>query len=298
MPLHPQAEAYLAQIAGLPSLEQVPIDEARALYEAGFRRAAGPADHVNEVSDQLLPGAGLAVRVYSPVDARGTLVFLHGGGWTFGSIASHDVLCRALARRTPCRVISVDYRLAPEDPYPCGLEDAWAALREAFERQRGPIAVGGDSAGANLAAVCALRARDAKLPLAFQLLLYPATDAARDTASHRELAEGYRLTRDALDWYYGNYLGPDGDPADPEISPLRARHLAGLAPAFVTTAEFDPLRDEGEAYAARLGAAGVPVTLRRYDGQIHGFYSLGGVIDCTDAALDDAADALQQAFSR
>jgi acetyl esterase len=299
LPLDPQAAAHLAEIADLPRLEALPIDEARALYVAGFRRAAGPADHIGEISDQLLPGTGgaLPVRIYAPRDLHGTLVFLHGGGWTFGSIESHDAICRALAGRAGCRVVSVEYRLAPEHPHPCGLEDAWTALTWALESFEAPVGVGGDSAGANLAAVCALRARDAGMPLRFQLLLYPATDAGRDTDSHRELAEGYRLTQESLDWYYGNYLGPAGDPADPEISPLLAEELAGVAPAFVTTAEFDPLRDEGEAYAARLRAAGVPVAARRYDGLIHGFYSLGGVISRANGALDDAAEAVREAFA-
>jgi acetyl esterase len=254
---------------------------------------------VDQISDQPLPGAGGAVptRIYAPRDVHGTLVFLHGGGWTFGSIESHDAICRALAARAGCRVVSVEYRLAPEHPHPCGLEDAWMVVKRAVESFDAPVGVGGDSAGANLAAVCALRARDAKVPLALQLLLYPATDAGRDTASHRQLSEGYRLTDEALDWYYANYLGPGGDPADPEISPLRADELRGVAPAFLTTAEFDPLRDEGEAYAERLRRAGVPVTMRRYDGMIHGFYSLRGVIDRADSALDDAARAVREAFA-
>jgi acetyl esterase len=191
----------------------------------------------------------------------------------------------------------VEYRLAPEHPYPQGLEDAWRALTWAVESYAGPVAVGGDSAGANLAAVCALRARDAGLPLAFQLLLYPATDATRSTRSHRDFADGYRLTQTSLDWYYGNYLGPAGDPTDPEISPLRAPDVVGVAQAFVTTAEFDPLRDEAEDYVARLHDAGVPVTLRRYEGMIHGFYSLRGVIARADSALDDAAVALRSALA-
>jgi acetyl esterase len=300
VPLDPQAEAYLAEIVDLPPLETLPVHEGRSLYLAGFRRAAGPAEDVDDISDQRLPGlsGGLPVRVYAPRAARGTLVYLHGGGWVFGSIETHDVICRALARRAGCRVIAVEYRLAPEHPYPSALEDGWTALGWAAEHADGPVGIGGDSAGANLAAVCALRARDTGLKLALQLLLYPATDATRSTRSHRVFGEGYRLTRVALDWYYGHYLGIVGDPADPRISPMRAPQLAGVAPAFVTTAEFDPLRDEGEAYAARLRESGVPVTLRRYDGQIHGFYSLGGVIDRTDEALDDAAVGIREGFAR
>ena len=297
--LDPDAAAHLAEVAALPRLETLPVDEARALYLAGFRRTAGPVEEVDEISDQLLPGPGgeLPIRVYAPSQPQGTLVFLHGGGWTIGNIESHDVICRAIARRAGGRVVSVEYRLAPEHPYPRALEDAWMALTWAVETFDAPVGVGGDSAGGNLAAVCALRARDADLPLQLQMLLYPVTDAARDTASHRDFGEGYRLTREALDWYYGNYLSDGADPADPEISPLKAEELAGVAPTFVTTAEFDPLRDEGEAYAARVDKAGVPVAFRRYDGMIHGFYSLGGVISRTDSALDDAAHAIREAFA-
>jgi acetyl esterase len=207
-------------------------------------------------------------------------VYLHGGGWVVGSIESHDPVCRRLAARTPCVVVSVDYRLAPEHPFPAGLEDAWAATEwvaaHAAELGADRVAVGGDSAGGNLAAVVALRARDRGLPLALQVLIYPVIDADLDSPGYREHGEGVNLTRAKMAWYWERYLaGADG--FAPEASPLRAADLAGVAPALVQTAEHDPLVHEGEAYAHALEAAGVPVALTRYDGQIHGFVRLAAL---------------------
>jgi len=298
MPLDPQVEAYLEAVANLPPLHTLPVDEARQAYAVGVRLTAGPPDEVERIEDRRLPGpAGeIPVRVYTPEGAgAGTLVYLHGGGWVIGSLDTHDGVCRALARRAACTVVSVDYRLAPEHHYPAAVVDAWAATAWALHTSSGPVAVGGDSAGGNLAAVVAIRARDRGFPLALQLLLYAATDAEMTTESHGAFADGYRLTRAGMEWYWGHYLA-ERDGAAPEASPLRAPDLSGVAPAFVTTAEYDPLRDEGEAYARRLEEAGVPTTLRRYDGLIHGFYMLGGVVDRTATALDEAAAALREAF--
>jgi acetyl esterase len=230
------------------------------------------------------------------------LVYLHGGGWVVGSLETHDGVCRALASRTPCVVAAVDYRLAPEHRFPAAVEDAWAATAWVAEHAASiggdpdRIAVGGDSAGGTLATACAIRARDHGLRLALQLLVYPVTDHRFDTASYEECAEGYGLTRDAMRWYWAQYLGPD-DGSSPEASPLRAADLAGLAPAHVVTAEYDPLRDEAEAYAARLEEAGVPVRLDRCEGLIHGFLRMPGTIRRADAVLDDAAAALREAFA-
>ena len=300
MPLDPQVQSYLEAVAGLPPMHTLPVDEARRTYQAGVPATFGPVDDVESVADRRIPrpGGELAVRIYEPAGAGpGTLVYLHGGGWVIGSLDTHDGICRALARRAGCKVVSVDYRLAPEHPYPAGLVDAWAATAWAIHTATGPVAVGGDSAGGNLAAVVALRARDRGFPLALQLLLYPATDAAMNTESHRALAEGYRLTGTTMRWYWDLYTG-DADPADPEISPLLAPDVSGVAPAFVSTAEYDPLRDEGEAYAQRLEEAGVVVALRPYEGLIHGFYTLGGLVERSSPALDDAAAALAAAFAR
>jgi acetyl esterase len=298
MPLDPQVEAYLASIAELPPVWSLPVEEARANYLAATPANIGPLDEVASIDDRRLPGpeGEIPIRIYTPTEAPlGTFVFFHGGGWVLGNLDSHDVMCQAFAARTPCRVIAVDYRLAPEHPYPAALVDAWAATAWSLHTATGPVAVGGDSSGGNLAAVVALRARDRGFPVALQALMYPVTDAAMDTRSYEECADGYRLTRRSMEWYWGHYRG-DADPADPELSPLRAADLAGVAPAFVTTAEFDPLRDEGEAYAERLREAGVAVTLKRYDGLIHGFYTLGAHIEATSAAYDDVASALRAAF--
>jgi len=298
MPLYPQVRAYLDSIADVPPLYTYPPDEARATYAAGAPLTAGRADAVASIEDRTLPGpqGPIPVRIYEAGDVRGTFVFFHGGGWVVGSIETHDVMCRAIARRAGCRLVSVDYRLAPEHRYPAAVVDTWAALAWQLHAAEGPVAVGGDSAGGNLAAVCAVRARDRGFPLAAQLLLYPALDPDMDTATYREFADGYRLTRDAMEWYWGHYLGGESR-SDPEVNPLLQTDLSGVAPAFVTTAEFDPLRDEGEAYAERLREAGVPVALKRYDGLIHGLYTLGGVIDRAAEAYDDAAAALRAAFS-
>jgi acetyl esterase len=262
---------------------------------------------VAAVEDRRLagPGGELPVRVYRPPGTGPfpALVYLHGGGWVLGGLDTHDGTCRALARAVPCVVVSVDYRLAPEHPFPCAAEDAWAATRHvaanaaAFGAEPGRIAVGGDSAGGNLAAVVALMARDRGGPsLVHQLLVYPVIDAAMDTPSYRENAEGYFLTADAMAWFWGHYVPDPAARRNPYASPLRAADLAGVAPAQVLTAEFDPLRDEGETYAARLRAAGVPVTLRRFDGMIHGFFSMTGSLDQAAVAVEEAAVGLRAAF--
>jgi acetyl esterase len=298
MPLDPQVRTYLDSIADVPPLYSYPVDEARAAYEAGVPLTSGPADDVASVENRTLPGpqGPIPVRIYESGEVRGTFVFFHGGGWVVGNLDTHDVMCRAIARRAGCRLVSVDYRLAPEHRYPAAVVDTWAALAWHLHASDGPVAVGGDSAGGNLAAVCAVRARDRGFPLAVQLLLYPALDPRMDTATYREFADGYRLTRAGMEWYWGHYLG-DESRADPEVNPLLQADLSGVAPAFVTTAEFDPLRAEGEAYAERLREAGVPVSLKRYEGLIHGLYTLAGVVDRVAEAYDDAAAALRAAFA-
>jgi len=298
VPVDPQVRAYLDSIAGAPPIYSYPVTEARAIYEAGVPLTAGPADDVTSVEDRQLPGpqGPIPVRVYRGGDLPGTFVFFHGGGWVVGNLDTHDVMCRAIARRAGCRLVAVDYRLAPEHPYPAPLVDAWAALAWHLHADDGPVVVGGDSAGGNLAAVCALRARDRGMPLAGQLLMYPVIDPGMGSETYRDFADGYRLTRAGMEWYWGHYLGST-PAADPEINPLLRDDLAGVARAFVTTAEFDPLRAEGEAYAARLRAAGVPVTVKRYDGLIHGLYTLAGIVDRVAEAYDDAAAAIRAAVA-
>ncbi len=229
-------------------------------------------------------------------------LYFHGGGWVLGGLNTHHGVCATLAQQAGCVVCSVDYRMAPEHRFPAAVDDAWAVTTWAAEHadelggRPGALAVGGDSAGGNLAAVCALKARDTGLPLALQLLVYPVMDADLETSTYREFAEGYFLTAYAMRWFWDHYL-PEGDRFQPDASPLRADDVSGTAPALVITAEFDPLRDEGEAYARRLEEAGVPVTLSRYDGMIHGFYRMPAVIDRANDALAESSAALSAAFA-
>lgn len=302
--LDPQAEAFLHRLRalGAPGFGEQPVAEARRAMEEGAAALFGPVDPV-PWEDGALPGpAGpIPVRRYAPPEAGpGTLVYFHGGGFVLGSLDSHHGLCARLASRSGCRVLAVDYRLAPEHPFPAAVEDAWAAVEWAC--RGGPsgrpqtVAVGGDSAGGNLAAVCALRARDRGVPLALQLLIYPVLDASLDTPSYRTFAEGYYLTREGMRWFWDQYL-PQGDRLQPEASPLRARDLGGVAPARVITAGCDVLRDEAEAYAGRLRAAGVEVALSRYEGLIHGFLRMPAVLDRAREALEEAAAAVRRALA-
>jgi len=308
--LDPEVKAFLDLLAaaGVLPNDQLGVEEARRVTDAGAPALFGPLDPVGSVVDQAVPGpAGpVRVRVYEPAGAERpypALVYLHGGGWVVGSLDSHDGVCRALAARTPCVVVAVDYRLGPEHRFPAAVEDAWAATAWVAEHaasigaDTARVAVGGDSAGGNLAAAVALRARDHGLPLALQVLVYPAMDYDFDRPSYVAYADGYGLTREAMRWYWDLYLGPDGDGFDPEASPLRATDVVGVAPALVITAEYDPLRDEGEEYAARLAEAGVSVTLSRYDGIIHGFFRMPGTISRAHHALDESAAALSAAFA-
>ncbi len=239
------------------------------------------------------------MRVYRPLSTEilPVVIWFHGGGWVVGSLDSHDPVCRALANRTPCVVVAVDYRLAPEAPFPAALDDSWAATQwvaaEALKlgADASRIVVAGDSAGGNLAAAVALRARDAGLELALQVLVYPVTDSDLDSESYTRLATGLNLTRAKMAWYWAQYLG-GAEGSSPEASPLRAPDLAGVAPALVQTAEHDPLLSEGEAYAARLAEAGVPVTLTRYDGVIHGFIRMPALVAEADFSLAEIATAV------
>jgi acetyl esterase len=232
-------------------------------------------------------------------------VFYHGGGWVIGDLEVADRPCRSLCAGAGCVVVSVDYRLAPEHRFPAAADDAYAAAQwvsaHAADLGADParLAVGGDSAGGNLTAVVALMARDqGGPPIAFQLLIYPVAGCDLDTVSYRDNAEGYLLTRAAMEWFWGHYIPDEAARRHPYASPLSAENLAGLPPAFVVTAEYDPLRDEGEAYAERLRRAGVPVTLKRYAGMIHGFFQLAGVLDQGRQVLTDASSALREALTK
>jgi len=311
MPLNSQAQALLEEMSkqGLPPFEQMSPTFARVVAMS-FRDLQGEPENVAEVRDILVPGpAGkLPVRVYhpGPGEKLPLLVYFHGGGWVIGDIEVVDRPCRALANAGRCVVASVNYRLSPETKFPGPVEDCYAATAwlaaHAAELGADPlrVGVGGDSAGGNLAAAVTLMARDRNGPkLAFQLLIYPVTAPAKGTtfASYTENAENYLLTRAAMEWFWDHYLNTEDEGRNPYASPLFAADHSRLPPAMVITAEFDPLRDEGEAYAERLHAAGVPVALQRYDGMFHGFFAMTEMLDTARDAMELAKERLRQAFA-
>lgn len=308
MSIDPCFRALLA----MPGLELRPPP--REIGAAGLRAAlaANPLppvekETVHEVRELTAPGpeGAIRVRLYRPTAATTlpVVVFFHGGGFVICDLETHDPLCRSLARRSGCAVASVEYRLAPETRFPGPLEDAYSATAwlasqaSALGLDAGRIAVCGDSAGGNLAAAVAMLARDRGRPhLSYQALIYPVTDLACDSASARELSKGYLLTRDMMRWFAECYLGDQSEVANPLASPLRAPDLAGLPPATMVTAEFDPLRDEGEAYADRLREAGVAVVGRRYLGMLHGFMSMPYATPLATRGVTDVAHDLKAAL--
>ena len=305
MPVDPQLRLLdLLATSGAPSITSLQPEAARALMAA--MRGNAREVEVHTIADHTAPGpAGdVPVRVYSPAGEGPfpLLVWIHGGGWVLGSVEESDPVARGLSVAADCVVASIEYRLAPEHPFPAGLEDCWAALRwcvdHADDLRVDPdrLAIGGDSAGGNLAAACTVLARDAGgPPLRFQLLVYPVVDFDATTRSMVDNAEGYLLTREVMQWFYDHYTNPD-QRNDPRAAPLRADDLSGLPPALVITAEYDPLRDEGEAYGRRLAEAGVPVTVTRYDGMIHAFFSMTAFADRALEAEAEAGAALRRAF--
>jgi acetyl esterase len=316
MPLDPQVKGMLDAMAqmGLDHFERISTFSAPSLRAAlDAQRMPVAAPEVAKVEDRTIPGPDgndVPIRIYWPVPSvadAGTppalVVFFHGGGWVFGGLETHDATVRSLVDLTGYIFVSVDYRLAPEHRFPAAPEDCFAAARWAAEHAEtlgadpARLAVAGDSAGGNLAAVVSLMARDRGGPqLAFQLLIYPCTDMDPGAyPSHRDNERGYFLTAESMAWFYDHYAG-DADRTHVHLSPIKEPDLAGLPPALVITAEFDPLRDEGEAYAERLRAAGVPVECVRYDGQIHGFFSMTTAIDRAKDAQAAAASALRGAL--
>ncbi|ACM33447.1 Alpha/beta hydrolase fold-3 domain protein [[Acidovorax] ebreus TPSY] len=295
--------------AGRPPLHTLSPAQARAAYELGAGVLELPKAALPRVEDLRIPardGTPLPARLYAPTasDAQALplLLYLHGGGFTIGSIATHDVLCRELARLAGCMVVSLEYRLAPEHPFPTASDDAWDALawlaQHATTLGADPsrLAVGGDSAGGTLAAVCALQARDAGLPLALQLLIYPGTTAHQDTPSHTEFAHGLVLERAAIGWFFDQYIPSRAEREDWRFAPLLAPDAEGVAPAWIGLAEYDPLVDEGVEYADKLRAAGVPVQLEIYRGVTHEFIKMGRALPEARQAHADAAAALRSAF--
>jgi len=311
MPLDPQAEILLGLVkqSGLPEFWQLTPDQAREHFIARVRKTEA-RDSIYRSRDQRIPGpaSDIPIRIYWPREPNEgelfpSLLWFHGGGFVIGNLDTHDSACRMLANQTDCMVVAVDYRLAPEFKFPAAVDDCRAALRwlAAHAREIGAdperIAVGGDSAGANLAAVMALLARDEGYPkLVFQLLIYPCAAPEPETASHRAFADGYLLTRQTIVWFYKHYLRTQRDTQDFRFAPLVAKDLSGLPPALVMVAGYDPLRDEGVEYTTKLIQAGNRVTLINYEGMMHGFILAGGVLDAARQAIAQSAAALREAF--
>jgi acetyl esterase len=311
MPLDPLLKGFLDQMAAQPQpkLWELNAPAGRELF-AALMQAVGPKDvPIGSVKDLVIPGpvGEIAARSYAPVAGGGeplpTLVFFHGGGFVIGNVETHDGLCRMLANESKCRVISVDYRLSPEHKFPAAVDDALAAVTwiEANAAQLGVdanrVAVGGDSAGGSLAAVVSQLARDAGTPkIAFQLLLFPVTHIGADTHSRRAFADGYFLEGKGLEWFFNHYFEPGADRAQPKASPLLAEKFAGLPPAYIMVAGFDPLHDEGVAYAEKLRAAGVAVMLDDHPGMVHDFIYLQAVLPKAAEALASAARAVKEAL--
>lgn len=309
MPLDPQAQAFLDQMVafGAQPLNTLSPEDARKAFDLLAELSELKPEPVAKVEDRLIPGpvGQIPIRVYTPqgTEPFPVLIFFHGGGFVLGSIKIYEELCRALTNGADCIVVSVDYRVAPEHKFPAAVEDCYAAIKwvagnaKAIGGDPTHIAVGGDSAGGNLAAVVSLMARDQGTPpLVYQLLVYPTTSFALDTPSCQENADGYFLTRDDMVWFRNLYLRSNADRDDPYASPLQAQDLRGLPSALVITAEFDPLRDEGEAYAARLREADVAVVCTRYNGMIHGFLSMP--FDQGKKGRQEVVAALRSAFAK
>jgi acetyl esterase len=291
-----------------PALHDVPPEQARLLYEKGSGILDVPGPELARVEDLTIPardGFALSAKLYaSSVEKLPVLMYFHGGGFTIGSVATHEALCRRLAALAHCAVVSVDYRLAPEHKFPTAANDAWDALTWLFAQAKAlglddtRIAVGGDSAGGTLAAVCAIQAREAGKALKLQLLIYPGTTAHQDTPSHKAFTDGPVLSAASIDYFFDHYVNAREDRDDWRFAPLNAPDLEGVAPAWIGLAECDPLVDEGVLYADKLRAAGVNVDLEIYRGVTHEFIKMGRAIPEALQAQADAAKALAQAFSK
>jgi len=312
MPLDPDAQLVIDMIraAGRPPFETLTPDEARQAYSNSRKVLQPPAEDVAEVRDLVAPGPAGAIplRLYrgngtAAADKLPALIYYHGGGWLLGDLDSHDVVCRRFANLARCRVVSVDYRMAPEHKFPASVDDCAAATRWAMTQagalgiDPSRVAVGGDSAGGNLAAVIALMARDGTLPpVTFQLLIYPATDMMMTTVSSQTITDGVPLTAKTMRWFIDHYMRGRDDERDWRASPLRAADLSGTAQALVVTCAYDPLCDEGVAYARRLEREGVRVTHLHFSDQTHGFMSMGRIVRAADVAIDMMGAVLKKAL--
>ena len=310
MALDPQAQAVIDLVikSGRPAYNTLSPKDARQLFRETRPASTPTPPEIGAVRNLVAqgPGGPIPLRVYRPAGVAASvalpgLLYFHGGGWVIGDLDTHDVLCRQLTAEAGVTVVNVDYRLAPEHKFPAAADDAWAATRwtvahaSEFGVDAGRLAVGGDSAGGNLAAVVALQARDAGAPvIKLQVLVYPVTDVAAESRSYQDFSEGYMLTRESMRWFTAHYLAAAGQAYDWRVSPLRASSHAGLPPALVVTAGFDPLRDEGAAYAAKLQQAGVLVDYVCYGGMIHGFAGMGKLIETGNRAVSHIAATLRQ----
>jgi len=310
MALDPQAQAVIDLVikSGRPAYNTLSPKDARQLFRETRPASTPTPPEIGAVRNLVAqgPGGPIPLRVYRPAGVAASvalpgLMYFHGGGWVIGDLDTHDVLCRQLTAEAGVTVVNVDYRLAPEHKFPAAADDAWAATRwtvahaSEFGVDAGRLAVGGDSAGGNLAAVVALQARDAGAPvIKLQVLVYPVTDVAAESRSYQDFSEGYMLTRESMRWFTAHYLAAAGQANDWRVSPLRASSHAGLPPALVVTAGFDPLRDEGAAYAAKLQQAGVLVDYVCYGGMIHGFAGMGKLIETGNRAVSHIAATLRQ----
>jgi acetyl esterase len=309
MPVDPQIQALLDRGTGVPATHTLEVAEARRQYEARIALMAPPPQMAKIVERSIDgPEGAIRLRVYTPAGTGPfpLMMFFHGSGFVLCSLDTHDGMCRNLAAGIGCVVVSVDYRLAPEHKFPKGPNDCLAATRwaaaNAVELGIDParIMVAGDSAGGNMAAVTALRVRDERGPdLCGQMLLYPVTDYhTPGTPSYAENADGYGLTRDTMEWFWAHYLSSAVEAENPYASPLRARDLTGLPPAYVSSAEYDPLRDEAERYGMRLRAAGVPTEITRFPGMNHGFLFWVGIVGGADSAMAEACAWARQVFAK
>jgi acetyl esterase len=310
MSLDPQAQEVINLVikSGRPAYNTLSPKDARQLFRETRPASTPTPPEIGAVRNLVAdgPGGPIPLRVYRPAGVAASaalpgLMYFHGGGWVIGDLDTHDVLCRQLTAEAGITVVNVDYRLAPEHKFPAAADDAWAATRWTVAHaselgvDAGRLAVGGDSAGGNLAAVVALHARDAGAPnIKLQVLVYPVTDVGSETRSYQDFAEGYMLTRESMRWFTAHYLAAAGQANDWRVSPLRASSHAGLPPALVVTAGFDPLRDEGAAYAAKLQQAGVRVDYVCYGGMVHGFAGMGRLIETGNRAVSHIAATLRQ----